>query len=450
MADIFRYDKIVKYKVTAECTQPLHIGSAAGDAGQVLVHPLDDIPFMQAAGIAGVFREYYARLHTKEEAEKLFGSHLAEEACRESRIRFTDGIFCADTKNLYIELRPRVKIDPKTAACGSSTIQGSNIIAGTKFSMEYIAAGTRMDFSIYLYDADKKKNLEEVLNAVQQQQIQFGGQKSNGCGYLRMIQLLRREFDMKNAQDRKLWMCEEELEDRFYENILDKLPQPSQTSCAYEITAYGSTEGDLLVKSIAVSDYGKGAPDSMNMQNAKKEYIIPGSSFKGVIRSQMQQIADYLGVSDIIERTYGITDSREQKGYNGNIRFYDTCVGNREDNDKNHVSHRIHIDKFTGGVMHGGLFTEKSAFGDVKFKICIIDKNEPDRTAGLLLLALRDLASGLTGVGGGQNVGRGFIRMDKMIIKQKGGAQAEIKFAEHQIHDEAGMIQTCLRAVKGE
>lgn len=450
MAAIFRYDKIVKYKVTAECTEPLHIGSASGDAGQVLVHPLDDIPFMQAAGISGVFREYYARTHTKEEAEKLFGSHLAEEECRESKIRFTDGVFCADAENLYVELRPRVKINPKTATYDSSKIQGSNIVAGTKFSLEYIAAGTRMDFSVYLYDADKRKNLEEVFSAVQQQQIQFGGQKSNGCGYLRIEKLLSREFDMKNEEDRKLWMREEELEDRFYEDILNKLPQPAKTSYAYEITAYGSTEGDLLVKSIAASDYGEGAPDSVNIQNAKKEYIIPGSSFKGVMRSQMQQIADYLGVSDIITNTYGVTDSREQKGYNGNIRFYDTCVGNREDNDKNHVSHRIHIDKFTGGVMHGGLFTEKSAFGDVTFRIGILDKNGPDRTAGLLLLALRDLASGVTAVGGGQNVGRGFIRMDHICIKQKDGAQAEIKFAENQIHDEIGIIQKCLKAVRGK
>lgn len=450
MADIFRYDKIVKYKITAECSEPLHIGSASGDAGQVLVHPLDDIPFMQASGIAGVFREYYARVHTKEEAEKLFGSHTAEEECAESRIRFTDGVFLTDAEHLQIELRPRIKINPKTAACDSSVIQGTDTIAGAKFCLEYIAAGAVTEFSVYLYDADKKKNLEEVLSAIHRQQIQFGGQKSNGCGYLRMKKLLCREFDMKSAKDRTLWMREEELEDGCYEDILEILPQPAKTRYAYEITASGSTEGDLLVKPMTVSDYGKGAPDSVNMQNAKKEYIIPGSSFKGVMRSQMQQIADYLGVSDIITDTYGIADSREQKGYNGNIRFFDTCIGNREDNDKNHVSHRIHIDKFTGGVMHGGLFTEKSAFGDVTFRIGILNKNNPDRTAGLLLLALRDLAAGLTGIGGGQNVGHGFIRMKEILIRQPDDAQAEIRFAENKITDETGIIQKCLKAVRRE
>jgi len=448
MAAIFRYDKIVKYKITAECTEPLHIGSASGDAGQVLVHPLNDVPFVQAAGISGVFREYYARTRTNEETEKLFGSHKADEECGESRIRFTDGVFCTDAKNLYIELRPRVKINPKTASCDSSIIQGSNIIAGSKFSMEYIAAGTIINFSIYLYDSEKKTGLEEVFNSIQQQQIQFGGQKSNGCGHLHIIKLLSREFDMKNVEDRKLWMREDELEDRFYTDILEKLPQPAKTSYAYEITAYGSTEGDLLVKSIAVPDYKEGAPDCMNMQNARKEYIIPGSSFKGAIRSQMQQIADYLGVPDIIANTYGIAGSRRQKGYTGNIRFYDTCIGNKEENDINHASHRIHIDKFTGGVMHGGLFTEKSAFGDVRFRICILDKNDPDRTAGLLLLALRDLAAGLTGVGGGQNIGRGFIRMEKILIKHQDGTQAEVKFSENQINDETGIIKKCLKAVR--
>ncbi len=42
----------------------------------------------------------------------------------------------------------------------------------------------------------------------------------------------------------------------------------------------GSTEGELLVKSIAVQEYGKGTPDCMNIQNAAKEYIVPGSSLQ--------------------------------------------------------------------------------------------------------------------------------------------------------------------------
>ena len=58
MVKIFQYDRIIKYQVTATCTQPLHIGNAEGEKEQVLVHPADGIPFVQAASISGVFQAY--------------------------------------------------------------------------------------------------------------------------------------------------------------------------------------------------------------------------------------------------------------------------------------------------------------------------------------------------------------------------------------------------------
>ena len=53
------YDLIDKYKVTAELVQPLHVGSADIDRQRILVHPINGNPFVQAAGIAGVFRDAY-------------------------------------------------------------------------------------------------------------------------------------------------------------------------------------------------------------------------------------------------------------------------------------------------------------------------------------------------------------------------------------------------------
>ena len=35
------YEKIIKYRVAACCTQPLHIGNAMGSKEEVLIHPID-------------------------------------------------------------------------------------------------------------------------------------------------------------------------------------------------------------------------------------------------------------------------------------------------------------------------------------------------------------------------------------------------------------------------
>lgn len=449
MAEIFQYDKIEKYKAVAECTQPMHIGRGENGNTHVLIHPSDGIPFIQASSIAGVFRDYYSKVYGKDEAERLFGKcSETEEYTIQSRIRISDGRFLTGQKNLSMELRPHVRINRKTGTADDRTVQGTSKESGQKFNMQYIGAGAQFEFFIYVYGMDTENKLEDVFSAIKEQKVQFGGQKSNGCGYLKIEKLLYKEFDMKNAADRKLWMREETLEDEDYINKTEKLPQTSALKDAYEIFVTGCTQGELLVKSISAPDYGKDAPDSVNIRNAKNEYIIPASSLKGSIRSQMQQISDYLKVPEIIDNTFGVPAEKNRNGMLGNIRFFDTVVGTTEDNDKNRLLHRIHIDKFTGGVMHGGLFTEKSIFGNFKFHIRVLNHNNPARTLGLLLLALRDMASGLYGIGSGNNVGRGFLTLDQITVKTGNVTQAQISFSDNRIEDDNNMIKSCLRAVR--
>ena len=44
-----KYKVVEKYTVTAELTQPMHIGSAGGSKGEILIHPVDDVPFIRGS-----------------------------------------------------------------------------------------------------------------------------------------------------------------------------------------------------------------------------------------------------------------------------------------------------------------------------------------------------------------------------------------------------------------
>lgn len=447
-----KYQKIIKYLAEAVCTQPLHIGSASGSNEEVLEHPTDGMPFVQASSISGVLRQYYAKRHEEERVKELFGSGRTETGTNAldgaSKVRFSDGIFCRE--NLILELRPRVKINPETGTCDSSTITGTDRQAGHKFNMESIGAGAEFTFSMYLYEEELQADLEEILTAVHQGAVQLGGQKSNGCGFLELKSLKRAVFDMTREDDRRKWADEEELPDSAYENMkLSELKTQKNRAVVYEITVNGSTEGELLVKSIAVRDYGKDAPDSMNMQNAAGEYIVPGSSLKGAFRSRMEKIAAYLGNDRIIEETFGRTGKSHKEGKTGNIIFYDTVVGNKEENDMAKIKSRIHLDKFTGGVIHGGLFNEKNAAGELTFHIAINDRNNPDASCGLLLLALRDLAIGAMSIGGGYSVGKGIVDVEKITVRDhQNGCEAEISVKDGVTADEGGIVPRCLGAVQ--
>lgn len=450
MAAVMKYQKIIKYLVTAVCAQPLHIGSASGEKEEVLVHPTDDRPFIQASSLAGVLRQYYTVTHGEEQAEGLFGARRFEtdaNACDgASRVRFGDGVFSG--KDLMLELRPRVKIDPVTGTCDSGAIKGTNRQAGHKFQMESVGAGAEFGFQVYLYDERYQADLEEVLAAVHQGSVQFGGQKSNGCGFMKLRSLRRKTFDMTRKEDRAAWAEEEALAEQAYEDITDDLKTAARTA-AYEVTVTGSTEGELLVKSIAVEECGKDAPDSMNIRNAAGEYIVPGSSLKGAVRNQMERIASCLGNAEVVAATFGKTGDTRDNGIAGNIVFRDTVVGNREDNDRAGNRSRIHLDKFTGGVMYGGLFQEKNVSGRVEFSILIQDRNHPDSSCGLLLMALRDMAVGMMSIGGGYNVGKGIIDVDRIEVKDcRSDKRAVIAFQAGQTEDESGIIARCMRAVR--
>lgn len=455
----YSYNKIIKYVIKAECQEPLHIGSAEGSSEEVLIHPVDRIPFIQASSIAGVFRSYYEQAYGDNGTGDLFGDRKFTESTnaseKGSKIRFSDGRFENKGRDLKLELRPRVSIDPVNGTCKASIVKGTSQKSGHKFNMEYISAGAEFVFEIYLYDARCKDQIEDILTAMNQGIIQIGGQKSNGCGYIKVTKALCREFDMTKPEDRKLWYEEEELSEENYKEITTSLQNKSKMKNAFEILLEGHTEGELLVKSISTLDVGQDAADSENIRNGKGDYIIPGSSFKGALRAQMEKIAAYLSENGteceaIIEDAFGKRGTDDYSGKIGNLFVYDTVVGDREENDVAPLKRRIHIDKFTGGVIHGGLFSEKNVFGDLNLRLTIRNKNFPEKTCGILVMALRDLAIGAMNLGSGYNIGKGMISVKKIVVKDCRDSEkvAVLDFENNRILDENQIISQCLAAVQ--
>ena len=341
--------------------------------------------------------------------------------------------------------------------CEKSSDEKTKRESGHKFNMEYISAGAEFTFCIYLYGADEqeKEEVEDIFSALNNEVLQFGGQKSNGCGYFKIEKLLYREFNMKNLKDRELWADEDILSEREYKNLTDVLSNTSHLRNEYTIKVNACTEGVLLVKSIAVSDIGTGkeAPDCENIKNGNGDYIVPGSSFKGAVRAQMEQIALYLDCFELIDDAFGQKSNEKVQGSVGNLYFFDSIVGKQKVNEQMPIAHRIHIDKFTGGVIHGGLFSEKNVAGDMTIRIVIKNNKSTDisdKVCGLLIMALRDFAIGAMSVGGGYSVGKGILSVKKIIIEKNSNpkSRSEIDFSQKKIFDETGIIKACLRSVQ--
>ena len=471
MAKNIQYDYVYRYEVLARLAQPLHIGNSSGDKCDVLVHPITHKPFIQATSLAGMMRDYSGGPFTEEDVSDLFGALRTEEngnaAEKGSRVMFSDGLFVSGN-DIGMELRPHVAIDPDSGAAKPKA----------KFNMEYIGTGACFVFEITARsdEAHREKTetiIETVLAALNNGEIQLGGKKSSGCGKTELLSVMKKQYDMRTAEDRKAWIAasdisdielsgkpselQNEFETRFKGEHFDPISLDRETSdrIKYTITLTGAPEGEMLVKSLSPyfdeskdtkqNRNDKKEADADSIRNAKGDYIIPGSSIKGVLRHRTEAIAEYLeekgkilSAEELVGNMFGKTTEDKDPAKPGNVITRDAVIGG----SKSIKQKRIHIDKFTGGVMYQKLFTERVVTGkDIKIEVDILDGDDADAAAALILLVMRDVAVKSVSFGSGFNVGRGFIEAEELQIQDRSSGKtysAKIREKGENTLDEFG------------
>lgn len=453
--EIFNYVNI--YHITARCAAPLHIGSADGDKGEILVHPVSGKPFIQASGLAGCFREYTEKQFGVEARKKWYGDSNQEISEKHgirnedgtvrddfrSRIVFTDGKFGVDRdQTLHMEYRTRVSLDKETGTTAAKTLGGSS--SGQVLQTEYISAGSVVSFDIYEYykKQNEKLIIPSCLKALDSGRILIGGQVSNGCGEVKLEQVTCLHCDMKTSEGRKNWREQDVYTGK---DILSEVRavSPGQ-DVMYDFYMDVDFDRDVLVKGEAVNvalleeltgerfDQEHRPPDVMQLLNGKNEFVIPGSSIKGVFRNRMEMILDYLNRADSGQMKEDIFENRS------NVYFYDAFLEKRGQDDSANVNIHVrnHVDKFTGGVMDRGLFAEavNNGASTIHVRLMGADNNSDSKsaqascwtekrvkqTAALILLTMRDCAIGAVTLGSGYSVGRGFMTVHEIRVESAG------------------------------
>lgn len=434
------YQKINKYVITAKCKSPLRTGSADRDSNSVLKDPLTRLPFIQASGISGILRAASLEVNGPVITNRLFGENCDSNTDGESSIILSDGNFYRES--LKFELRPRVHIDPVSGTSSASLISGTSIKAGHKFETEAIGTGSEFYFTAYLFDDSLKGSFESLLSEIKEEHVQFGGQKSNGFGFVEVTSILHREFNMCSEKDRAAWADEE---NQPLSDITNKLEKAARSVLAYEITLNCRTEGTLLVKGIATDKFGYDTPSTESIKNSEGSFIVPGSSIKGTLKNRMTYIAKHMGVESILTDAFGKEAEKNNTGSTGSLLVHDAIVTDSTEKERT----RIKIDKFTGGVVYKGTFKEQEVSGGLTIKISISRNRDSRSVAALTLLALRDLASGVFNLGSGYNIGRGFIEAECISIREmQTGKTACISYINKETDDKEGIIADCFGSLK--
>lgn len=274
-----------------------------------------------------------------------------------------------------------------------------------EFSME-LTLRTRdiigtVEETIRRYDSEIKK----VIAALNQQFIRFGYKKNRGFGCVKVEKATCQEFYGDTLKD-------------FLHR--EQIPfVPFDYSDAPTSSLYHSIQAEVsLLSGISIRTYSTEIlqADSRHIQSDGAP-AIPGTSLAGLLRSQMNRIAQSLGYSDFrYETLFGsIDENGGKKAAKTKILFTESYLDGGSDMD----STRTTIDDITGSSLNNHLFTEKvhykgKAVLNILLDHSVDDSPESKANVALLLLSLFDLENGYCALGGSTSIGRGILLGDSI------------------------------------
>ncbi|WP_349406313.1 RAMP superfamily CRISPR-associated protein, partial [Clostridium perfringens] len=169
-------------------------------------------------------------------------------------------------------------------------------------------------------------------------------------------------------------------ENKFEEKAIGTLKNIAFDSNDVTFVLEGNLKTPILIKGEGLMDADR--PDGEHIKNINGDYIIPGSSLKGVLRAQGERILGYFNKSNFSKELFGSED--KDKKIASKLKCFDSVISN----SKEGVYHRIKLDKLTGGVRKSALFDDKVVLGRVKLESKIKGNDEEIIDIGTALIAL--------------------------------------------------------------
>ena len=430
--------KLTKYtrrqfcRFVIEAKTPLAVGSGLQDilTDALVAVDVNGLPYIPATSIAGVIRHNL----DASEADALMG-YQENDKGEGSKIIFTeariinsqgkvvdglkDDVFNDAVLKYYEDLpiRQHVRINAKGATD-----------RGGKFDNQVVYAGTRFCFEIeMLMTEDDDNKCNEILGIMQGDTFRLGGGTRNGLGKIEVVELYKKELDMKSKEDMELYLSKpSELaesaqwpgweSDTMPEAEMKSLTKYKLTLTPADFVMFGSGFGDDTADMIAVKE------NKVEWQEGKGKVVtnmtlIPASSVKGALRHRVAYHYNRLACTRQVENDnlavrelFGYEDQKSRKQACGNLLFSDVLL---EELDSKVITH-VKIDRFTGGATDGALFDEAPLYARGKtftLEIVLLKKDEElsEFVKEALECALDDICKGMLPLGGHTNRGHGIF-----------------------------------------
>lgn len=279
---------------------------------------------------------------------------------------------------------------------------------------QLLPAGTTIRLYLRLDDADQ--HWQAFADRLAGWRPYVGGGRSAGRGQAAVTRIGYRRLDLTTVDGLATWLDMDGPDgfDALLTAQLTPVPAPAETiTVGWEVAgALHIGTGDDTARSAPLVRDGAGRP------------IVPGSSWKGVIRSRCEWILHALGAQVCPHRSCGTCGCCRLFGYSAQpggrgptgaralIAFADSPLTTPGRPDPAVVAPRTHvaIDRVTGGARDGLLFTlDTIRCAQLTLSITVTEPLQAWMRP-LLLLALRDIHDGYIGVGAATTRGYGTLR----------------------------------------
>ena len=393
----------ILYKVNAVTVSPLSIKD--GEDG-LKVNESTGKAYIPGSSIAGAFRNYYENYICRDcnnDSNALFGGSDTGM----SKVVCYDAFPLGDANKEMISSRPGIRIDREALSA----------VTGSKFKRTFLNEGIQFVFVFelnnYNEDDDFKKDqqqLENLIAAFAAGDILLGSNKTSGFGRFKVDIIEKVAYDLTNYEDMFRYLSKDTKASNITVSVLNK--QLPSKNIRFKVSAKTTTP--LLIKDEIIRSSDE--PDGINIKNGSGDFIIPGSSLKGILRSRAEKLARTFSCIDdtLITNIFGIESNDEDQAHISRLTCFDTKINNAKEG----IYNKIKIDYFTGGVKQHALMQEETVMSDLEIE-CVFNTfglENLNREVGLLLLVFRDLCTESLSVGGGYAVGRGYIKADTLQL----------------------------------
>ncbi len=393
----------IYYKLNFKTTSPLCIGSAVSrDTDKDVMLGGDGRPFIPATTIAGRLRSLCPDAATENE---LFGQMIPGKGSTKSRVIVYDAFLKDGT--------PWEKAERDCVALNEYRVAEE----GKKFDIQCVQPGCEFAGLIELEQQDSgcAKEVEKLLGALASEECRFGGKANRGFGRAELT-VYKKAFDWSDTKQRDAWL---DFNPRTGDYGSAPLPLKPASPGRIVITLGLKLKGALSVR--VYSTEAASGPDQDNLPDfvpfkIGNDTAMPGTGWAGAFRRRFGE----LGGEELEKAVFGYVEKRDKKtkAQASRIAFSETILAGGTDV----VYTRNAVDRFSGKVKNGALFTEKTHYGgtgeltivfrtDLKGDSDAWYKLDESKAKRVLAACVADLARGYLAAGGLSSVGRGLFEV---------------------------------------